>query len=296
MDWGELANMQDSGANIQSHGVTHRDLTNLYEIEAFSEIRRSKGITSADFFAYPYGIFDNEIIRETEEAGYLGAVSCGTGDNSLYQMKRIVVTPEIGLHDFLTKADETLKEKDNLHLNEQPKENTPEGFDEFYSRRDPWRYKHQPDDRKRIKEILDFIPEGYNDVCDIGCGEGLLTREYLKIGDNVWGLDISKVAIDRAIGDYGHECHFTKFDLREDECYMKFDLIIITGVFYYMDDIIDEVLDKVRGMLKPGGQLLTCHIKHDNNGFKNEIEKKFRLVRKKEFKYRKFTEVLMLFK
>lgn len=73
----------------------------------------------------------------------------------------------------------------------------------FYSNEDPWGYETNSDDVKRRNIILSEIPErNYENVLDIGCGHGFVTRELS--GKKITGIDISTNAITQA------KSHLTK--------------------------------------------------------------------------------------
>jgi peptidoglycan/xylan/chitin deacetylase (PgdA/CDA1 family) len=85
MGWDAIRAMQRAGADIQSHAVTHRDLTTLPPDELRDELRRSKAALedglgdSVDHLAYPFGAVAPAVGRAAREAGYRSAVVLGKG-------------------------------------------------------------------------------------------------------------------------------------------------------------------------------------------------------------------------
>lgn len=58
--WDEIMDLVMQGAKIGWHTKTHRDLTNLDEIEIEEEV---KPPFPMDYFAYPYGRYDERVIK-----------------------------------------------------------------------------------------------------------------------------------------------------------------------------------------------------------------------------------------
>lgn len=81
MAWSALRAVHQEGADIQSHGCTHRDLTSLPAVDVREELRRSKGILedglgdSVEHLAYPFGAVTPGVCLEAREAGYRSAVA-----------------------------------------------------------------------------------------------------------------------------------------------------------------------------------------------------------------------------
>ena len=136
-------------------------------------------------------------------------------------------------------------------------------IEEWYNKRDPWGYNKNPEDFKRKEILLSELPKKkYNNVLDIGCGQGFITQSLP--GENIYGIDISQSAIDFAKKDFGEKCVFISGSIFEIQKLVdiKFDLIVITGVMYpqYIGKasiliylIIDNILNK-------GGNLVSVHI------------------------------------
>jgi peptidoglycan/xylan/chitin deacetylase (PgdA/CDA1 family) len=105
LSWEELREMAASGIDIGSHSMTHPILTLesnghlRYELrESKSKIERLTG-RAAPLFCYPNGDYDERTMRETERAGYIGAVTCRPGLNSAaenpFELRRIHTSDDL---------------------------------------------------------------------------------------------------------------------------------------------------------------------------------------------------------
>lgn len=85
MDWRQLREMAYAGMEIQSHSVSHPDLTAVSEERLRSELVDSReAITEAIgapvyVFSYPSGAYDTRVVEAAETAGYVMAVTTKTG-------------------------------------------------------------------------------------------------------------------------------------------------------------------------------------------------------------------------
>ena len=98
LTWEDIKTLKKNGWHIESHTLTHPNLSNISEKEAKRQIYESKNKieknlgTIVRFLSYPAGKYDDDIIELTKEAGYTGAVSTDKGiENSavdIYKLKR----------------------------------------------------------------------------------------------------------------------------------------------------------------------------------------------------------------
>ena len=127
-DWDDLVELERRGVSVQSHGASHRPLSDLTPAAQEEELRRSKTTLEAglgkrvEVFSYPYG--DDGVssypygddgassqvlrgVRETlKRAGYRAACLYGGGPTSLpaadpYRLTRLAVGPDTDLHEEL---------------------------------------------------------------------------------------------------------------------------------------------------------------------------------------------------
>lgn len=115
VSWAQLRNLDDAGICIGNHTQTHPDLTELGNGSVRDEVRISKQILedalgkSVDYFAYPYGRY-NQVVRDViKDAGYKAACSTRSGFNGYgidhFALRRI----EVYGSDSLWKFSEKLK-------------------------------------------------------------------------------------------------------------------------------------------------------------------------------------------
>ena len=92
MNWEQILQMSAAGMDIQAHTLTHPKLSRLPHEEAQHEIVESKRILEnhlkkpVTVLAYPYGSYNEDVIRITKSAGYEGAVTVsGLNDGYLFR-------------------------------------------------------------------------------------------------------------------------------------------------------------------------------------------------------------------
>jgi len=168
----------------------------------------------------------------------------------------------------------------------------------FYSNEDPWGYETNSDDVKRRNIILSEIPQrNYENILDIGCGHGFITREL--IGKKITGVDISVNAITQA-KSYQSKQNKTKhidfiqasiFDL-DSHGYGVYDLIIITGVLYpqYIGQAKSMIYKTLDRHLATNGNLICCHI---NEWY--QLRFPYLMLENYYFEYREYTQCLEVY-
>jgi peptidoglycan/xylan/chitin deacetylase (PgdA/CDA1 family) len=109
MTWQQIAEMQDAGMEIGSHGVHHRMLAKLGDEELDYELRASKAALDshlsrpAEIISYPVGgadAYDARVMDATARAGYRAACSYvggtnASGEMSRYELNRLAVEREM---------------------------------------------------------------------------------------------------------------------------------------------------------------------------------------------------------
>lgn len=85
MGWDVLRAVRREGADVQSHGHSHRDLTRLSPAEWTDELRRSRAVLEdglgepVEHLAYAFGGTSAEVRRDVQAAGYRSAVTLAAG-------------------------------------------------------------------------------------------------------------------------------------------------------------------------------------------------------------------------
>lgn len=113
--WEQLKEMAAYGITIGSHTLDHPRLTRLSPEKAFREIKESREKIEKElgrpvlFFSYPYGSYNEEIVRMVEKSGYLAAVTTAQGTatpgSNPYTLKRIRVLGTYDLRKFASELN-----------------------------------------------------------------------------------------------------------------------------------------------------------------------------------------------
>ncbi|HEX6664925.1 MAG TPA: polysaccharide deacetylase family protein [Gaiellaceae bacterium] len=95
-----------AGWEVDSHTITHPDLTRLDDAGLWHEVHDSRVAlrrefhVPANFFCYPDGRFDGRVVRAVQDAGYLGATTTLEGlarPSQLFTLRRIRVSGTDGV-------------------------------------------------------------------------------------------------------------------------------------------------------------------------------------------------------
>jgi len=116
LDWRQIKEMHNSGLiNFKPHTVNHPKLTQISLEEAKKEILDSKRIIEeklnkkCKFFAYPYGKYNQEIIKILKENGFEGAVTIKEGlvsaEDDLFSLKRNSINSQTTFSQFKGKLN-----------------------------------------------------------------------------------------------------------------------------------------------------------------------------------------------
>jgi peptidoglycan/xylan/chitin deacetylase (PgdA/CDA1 family) len=114
-DWDDLRELERCGVSIQSHGASHRPLSQLDSEEQWQELVRSKAQLEAGLggpvhlFSYPYGdggVNTRAMSQAVKRAGYQAACLYGGPPNTLpiadpYRLARLAMGPDTDLHAAL---------------------------------------------------------------------------------------------------------------------------------------------------------------------------------------------------
>lgn len=120
----EIADSQAQRISYGSHSMSHRDLTALDAQQLHHELNESKkclsALQSSDFYAlaYPFGLFNDEVVNASRAAGYhcalcFGNVLSNSRYTSLLELKREKILNRTTLDDFkqLTAVEHDLPRK-----------------------------------------------------------------------------------------------------------------------------------------------------------------------------------------
>jgi peptidoglycan/xylan/chitin deacetylase (PgdA/CDA1 family) len=119
LNWDQVREMANEGVDVQSHTLSHGFLTRArnesmddaaYAAWLQKELAESKRIIEKEtgqkvrFLAYPYGDFNQRVIKATEKAGYDAALTCEYGrvvkGSDPLRMKRVVIDKKMDFAAF----------------------------------------------------------------------------------------------------------------------------------------------------------------------------------------------------
>lgn len=113
-------------------------------------------------------------------------------------------------------------------------------LDALYDRADPWNLTSDAE-RQRFEATDAWIRQhcpAASSLLEIGCGEGLQTRRFLRLADHVTGVDLSAQALDRA-RIAAPEAVFLEGELTQLGAALpraRYDVATLCEVLYYMAD------------------------------------------------------------
>jgi cyclopropane fatty-acyl-phospholipid synthase-like methyltransferase len=140
----------------------------------------------------------------------------------------------------------------------------PSYFDERYAKNpDPWEFETSDYERAKYGATLDALPRArYASALEVGCSIGVLSETLAKRCDALVSLDLAERALTRARGRCRDLPH-VRFELAQVPSQWpegSFDLILLSEVVYYLDaDDVRRLAERVRGCLRPGGDVVLVH-------------------------------------
>ena len=121
---------------------------------------------------------------------------------------------------------------------------TAQDFDRYYETADPWGISRYRFRERALRRLIGSYLSG-RAVLELGCGEGHLTQAVFGDASAVMGVDISRVAIPRAVALELPNARFQVADFL-DIPFVGHDVIAAIECLYYLSPAEqDVVLDKV---------------------------------------------------
>lgn len=120
MSWSEIKELKNGGMRIGSHGMSHRILTELNDLDLEYELRESKKILEEnlgcviEYFSIPRGFYDQKVIAKARETGYKAAFTSNPRDSGGFLRGRIPVKSNWSLKHFRTVLNNGLSLKDRI--------------------------------------------------------------------------------------------------------------------------------------------------------------------------------------
>jgi len=138
-------------------------------------------------------------------------------------------------------------------------------FDELYTEaEDPWGLADRFYERRKRELVLACLPRPrFRRAFEPGCATGLLTERLAARCDELLACDIATRAVSVArqrLADTPHVT-ITRGAIPEQWPAGRFDLIVLSEVGYYCDDV-DALAERVRSSLADDGILVACHWRH----------------------------------
>lgn len=122
----EILDMQRRGHEIGAHTRNHVDLTTLSSTEAWNEINGSRqdlfdiGASPVNFFAYPFGAYNSQVIELVKNAGFAAARSSNGGQNlkteNIFTLRRQPMVVMTTLQEVKDSIDKAINDKTWLIL------------------------------------------------------------------------------------------------------------------------------------------------------------------------------------
>lgn len=114
-------------------------------------------------------------------------------------------------------------------------------LDMAYALGDPWNME-SPAEQRRFEMTNALIERAFGrvgSVLEVGCGEGHQTRALRRLADEVYGIDVSAKAIERA-RERLPDAQFAAADIHQQpwgDAQDRFDLVVACEVLYYIKDV-----------------------------------------------------------
>ena len=112
--------------------------------------------------------------------------------------------------------------------------------------------------RVRLQRVLELMDQPRGKVLDVGCGPGILARELLNSGYDVWGVDASPSMIEQCRKQFekNNRAHFTTGDAKSLPFPEEFfDTVICMGVIGSVT-AGESALKEMARIVKKNGTLL----------------------------------------
>ncbi|MGB3739952.1 MAG: SAM-dependent methyltransferase [Pontixanthobacter sp.] len=111
-------------------------------------------------------------------------------------------------------------------------------FDALYTRdSDPWNVTTSDYERNKYTATLAALPPDrrFQNALDIGCSFGTLTRLIARRCASITGVDVSKVAIEKAREECAPSIRFIRGEMPAIWPQARYDLILLSEILYFLN-------------------------------------------------------------
>jgi SAM-dependent methyltransferase len=145
-------------------------------------------------------------------------------------------------------------------------------FDELWAEGDAWELESSPYEHERLRKLYGVLADRRHPrVLEIGAGGGDLTRMLAELADEVVGVDVSELAVQRArerLDDPRVEFRVANV-MKEDMATLgPWDLVVFTETIYYLGWLypfydVGWLARSLYESVRPGGRLLLSNTRVD---------------------------------
>lgn len=119
----------------------------------------------------------------------------------------------------------------------------------------------------RVKFVLDNAEIKQKDLLDIGCGGGIASESFARLGASVTGIDASNQNIEAAryhASDVGLDINYQNISLKDIR--KNFDIITCFEVIEHVENL-PQFLQDISSLLKPNGMLFISTINRTKKSY-----------------------------
>jgi cyclopropane fatty-acyl-phospholipid synthase-like methyltransferase len=132
--------------------------------------------------------------------------------------------------------------------------------------------------------LLKHIPLNNDlNVLDLGCGNGRWAKVLFKSLNYYVGVDFSSTFIDQAKKHFSNDkISFYCLPAQDYKEKRRFDVIFVVGLMTYMNDNeINQMVDNIKSMLKPGGKIIVRNVTVEPNDKSRKVyDRKLNFIEK----------------
>jgi cyclopropane fatty-acyl-phospholipid synthase-like methyltransferase len=120
-------------------------------------------------------------------------------------------------------------------------------YNKVYTDDNNYAKPHKP----KVNYVKNWVGLTKGKVLDVGCGRGEYLREVMSMGNNVFGVELSKICSEKYLQDVPHECNNIKDFANNSD---HFEKIYSTDVLEHIPP--SELDDTLKSLSKIGDEFL----------------------------------------